>query len=62
MKYNTFWEKNYVAFTLDNALEEQIKFKNEIHRLKESTKPKPYTKKKKKFLTFENTHRLLRGR
>ena len=54
--------KNYLAFTLDDALEEQMKFKNEIHRLKESTKSKPYTKKKKKFLTFENAHRLLRGK
>ena len=54
--------KNYLAFTLDDALEEQMKFKNEIHRLKESTKPKPYTKKKKKILTFENAHRLLRGK
>ena len=37
------------AFTLEDGLEEQIKFKNQIDIFKESTKPK-------------NPHRLLRGR
>ena len=37
------------AFTLEDELEEQIKFKNQIDIFKESTKPK-------------NPHRLLRGR
>ena len=45
---------------LEDVLEEQIKFKNEIDKFKESRKPKTLNKKEKKLLIFENAHRLLK--
>ena len=48
--------------TLEDALEEQKKFKKEIEKDKKSTKSKSVDKKRKRSLTFENTYRLLRGR
>ena len=42
-------------------LEEQIKFKNKIHKYKESTKPKNLSKKEKQTLTSESTKKLLKG-
>ena len=46
----------------EGVLEEQIKFKNETDKLKESTMPKTYVKKNKKTLTFENVNTVLKER
>ena len=42
--------------------EEQINFKNEIDKFKESPKAKTLNKKKKNLLNFENAHTFNRGR
>ena len=46
----------------EGVLEEQIKFKNETDKLKESTMPKTYVKKIKKTLTSENVNTVLKER
>ena len=48
--------------TLDDALEKQIKLKDEIDRFKESTRLKVLEKKEQKVLTFNNTIRLFEGK
>ena len=48
--------------TIEDVLEEQIQFKNEIDNFKESLKPKTLDKKREKTLTFENKNRPLGGR
>ena len=48
--------------TVEDVLEEQIQFKNEIDNFKESLKPKTLDKKREKTLTFENKSRPLGGR
>ena len=47
--------------TLEDALEEEIKFKNEIDKFKESAKLKK-TKQKRKKKTFKSENRLLKVR
>ena len=44
----------------EGVLEEQIKFKNETDKFKESKMPKIYVKETKKTLTFENVSAVLK--
>ena len=47
---------------MDDALEQQIRLKDDIDIFKESTKPKESAKKEKKALTLNNAIILLNGR
>ena len=63
LKQQHLLEEIYGGFiTLDDALEKQIKLKDEIDRFKESTRLKVLEKKEQKVLTFNNTIRLFEGK
>ena len=55
-------EGKFLTIKLQDPLEKQIKLKNEIDKVKESTKPKNLDKNEKKSLTFENAYKILGGK